>query len=470
VYANIGVSAADDKPYTADDPKWTGPWAGRTGNEGRVGPPAKIFRVLREPPPLPELPPMPERVFATRADQNGASFYTFRWKPIQDTTTHVFRAFDDGVFTVDWSQRPRPALDASQVEFFPGETIDSRWNAAKRQQVATEINQLNIFTHEAVGMAAAFLYYHTLSADALRVLASLPGNDAAFTQLTTSPLVPDDPNNANRRGPDDPDNFQIGDPANPLQSPLLRAFVDRLDGLVTNRYFYRAAHVDAAHNRSALSLATPPVILPKAVSPRSPSITQAVGGDRRLTLFWTKSRELDVVRYQIYRTDDEDRARDVRLMSLVHTENVSGETRAAELSWVDSPVDANRLLYYRLVAEDSSGNSSKPSSPVVTRAFDTSRPVPPAAEATWDAASQTVKLTWSIAGLQPDLEVALQRAEAGDDFWSRIRGWTSAMAGQVDDLKPLRGFTYQYKLRVRNRAGRTSDNEPLIGPISIPET
>ena len=472
VYAHVGITAADDKTYTADDPKWTDRWGGRYGNEGRVGPPAKIFRILREAPPAPVLPRMPERLTATRADQNGASFYTFRWQPMAHTMTHVFRAFDEAVFKVDWSQRPRPALDPTKVEFFPSESIDPRWTSAKRQQVSPELNQLNNFAHDAAGTSQAFAYYRTLSADALRILAGLPGNDAAFTQITIAPLKMDDPANANRRGPDDPDNFQIGDPNNPLASTSLRAFVDRVDGFATNRHFYRAANADAAHNRSALSLATPPVFVPKVVAPRSPVITRVVAGDRQITLSWVLSRELDLAHYKIYRTDQEDHAQDIGSMTLVHSLDVpAGDPamRPAELSWTDTAIETSQTLYYRLVAEDSSNNTSKPSPIVISRAYDLSRPVPPPAEALWNSATQTVNVMWNPANLPSDLELLLQRSTSDEIFWTRVTGWTPAAIGSLDDTKPGRGSTYQYRLRARNKVGRTSDNESVIGPIIIPE-
>jgi hypothetical protein len=428
----------------------------------------KVFRVQREAPPAPELPRMPGRLFATRADQNGASFYTYRWQPLVQTATHVFRAFDEAVFQVDWSHRPGPALDPTKLELFPSETVDHRWNSAKRQQVATELNQLNTFAHDDAGTAQAFAYYRGLSPDALRVLASLPDNDAAFTQITTAPLYPEDPANNNRRGPDDPDSFHIGDPGNPLASPSLRALVDTLEGHIPNRNFYRAAYVDAAHNQSVLSLATPPVFVPNTTPPRSPAVSKAAAGERQITLSWTPNREPDVVRYNVYRTDDEDRAQDVRLMSLVHVQNASAAD-PAELSWTDTMIDTNRNFYYRLVAEDLNHNASKPSPTVAARAYDTSRPVPPLAEALWNDAAHVVTVVWNPAQLPQDLELSLQRSDAEDDFWLRIKGWTPAIAGQIDDATLLGGSIYQYKLRARNKAGRTSDNEPVIGPISIPE-
>ena len=460
VYAHVGVSAADDKTHTEDDPKWMGRWAGRIGNEGRVGPPAKIFRVLRERPPAPSLPPMPERFFATRADSNGFSFYTYRWRPMARVMTHVFRALDDAVFKVDWALRPRPALDASQVQFFP-DPADPRWNATKRQQVATELNQLNSFAHDAAGTAQAFVYYRGLSADSLRVLAGLSGNDTAFTQLTVAPLDPNDAANENRRGPDDPDSFQVGDPNNPLSSPALKIFIDTLDGRAANRYFYRAIYMDEAHNPSlTMSLSTPPVFVPKIVPPRAPVITKALGGDRQVTLFWASNREPDLARYRVYRTDEEERARAIALMTLVHTEIVAPgdpNARPAELSWIDNPVPGGPSLFYRVVAEDNDEKASDPSAYVVGRAFDNSRPQPP----TWATPTQTPDgLVLTFTAAHPSHRFLIQRrdAEAFPQTWTNLTGWLAPGVHLWTDNTREAGQTYVYRVRVFDQHGKTNNS------------
>ena len=206
VYAHISVSAADDKTHTPDDPQWdVGEWGGRFGNEGRVGAPAKIFRVRREPPPAPAVPPPDsDKVFATPADYHGHSYYTYRWQPQQHLKTHIFRALDDALFKVDWKRRQTSpeSISADDEDYFPVE-----WRGpdpslvAKRNQIANDLNHLNTFSHDAEGTAQAMAYYRGLSNDALRVLAGLPGNERAFTQLTIQPLDPDDPANANRLAP-----------------------------------------------------------------------------------------------------------------------------------------------------------------------------------------------------------------------------------------------------------------------------
>ena len=106
----------------------------------------------------------------------------------------------------------------------------------------------------------------------MRILAGLPGNERAFTQITIQPLDPEeldpeDPSKkrwGNRVGPSDPDDFELDGPTdptvekNPLWAKNLFQYTDTLPGASLNRYFYRTAYVDGVHNRSELSLSSPP--------------------------------------------------------------------------------------------------------------------------------------------------------------------------------------------------------------------
>lgn len=469
-YAHIGISAADDKTYTDDNPKWTGRWAGRTGNEGRIGPPVKIFRVFREAPPAPILPRLPERLLATRADQNGSSFYTFRWQPLDHTSTYVFRAFDDALFQTDWSLRPRAALDPAKLELFPSETIDARWNLAKRQQVATELNQLNSFAHDVNGTTQAFNLYRALSPDALRVLAGLTGNETAFTQITVTPLDSND--HTNHRGPDDPDNFQIGDRSNPLASASLSAFVDSVEGRLTNRYFYRAAYVDAAHNRSALSLATPPVSVPKVVAPEAPLPQLTLGAEERVRLQWSVSPEPDLARYLVYRSETAAAAADVRTMSLIArvaprptSVPAPGEQLPIEVAgkpdWLefpDSPAPG-AFFFYRLQAEDTSGNRSQASTTVRGRALKT----PPSAPVWNDpiSAGNSVSLSWTHPSDQ-HLSCLVERRAAGVARWDAASGWLPRGQYFLEDTPSVSAIAWEYRLRVRDELGQLSTDWPIL--------
>lgn len=446
VYALVAVSAADGRLHTPDDPKWAaGRWGNRLGNEGPVSPSATIFRVLRTPPPPPAPPPDSERVFATAADYHSASYYTYRWWPSANLKTHVFRAMDEAIFRTDWGRQPRAALDAGQLQHFPDPAVEPRWDALKRGQVAAELNQLNAFPKTPAGTAQAIAAYRALSNDGLRVLAGLPGNEAAFSQITLKPLDPDDPANANRLGPDNAPGFPI--------VAGLRAYVDKLDGRSTNRYFYRAAYVDAANNQSPLSLSGPPIWLPDVVPPKAPSLTKALGGDREITLRWASNREPDLAEYRVFRADAEDKARDTRLMTLVHTEAVAaGEpmARPAEVSWTDAPLRGLTTFFYRLVAVDDAGNVSSPTPPIAVRAHDETPPVPPALTAAWadEAGVVRAQLTWTSAD-----EALVQRRDAGGGPWIDLVQWRAPGSYTVRDPFSDPAQSYEYRIWARRYTG-----------------
>lgn len=482
VYAHIGVSAADDKPHTPDDPRWAaGRWGGRHGNEGRLGPQATIFRVRRERPPAPIPPPDAERVFATAADYYSLSYYTYRWRPLAHLKAHIFRALDDSVFQTDWNRRQpprplRPALAASDFEYFPAEwRADDDSTRLRRRSVAEALNHLNEFGRDTAGKEQAMAYYRSLSNDALRVLAGLPGNEAAFSQITIEPLDPDDPANADRIGPDNPPDFSV--------DLGLRIYIDALDGRSTNRYFYRAQYLDEAHNRSGLSLSSPPVYLPDVVPPRVPVLTQVLSGERQISLSWASNREPDLSAYRVYRAAGKEAARDLRLMELVHTETVSVTEPAArppEISWVDVGLTGGTRYYYRLVAVDQVGNVSEPSAALSASVVDTRIPEPPVwfrpvwlivrspdgLEEAWPAdgvirAGQqpVLRLEWmsDFAGAK---FVVLRRTRR-EQFWKPIaaEGDYQSIAAtrfRLDDGDVTPGQNYSYRIRVMSPTGISS--------------
>ena len=367
VYAHIGVSAADDKTHTADH-RTTGDWANRPGNEGFVGPVAKIFRVWRTPPPPPGDVFTGERLYASPADYHNRSFFTYRWQPQPLLNLHVFRAMDDAVFKADWSQRPSATpLDESQLDLFP-----AGWNQATRQSVAAELNHLNTFVPVADRTADAMAYYRQLSDGALRVLAGLPSSENAFVQLTINPLKPTDAANANRLGPDNPDDLVL--------DMNQRAFIDTLDGRSTNCYFYRAAQVDDAHNLGPLGLSSPPVFLPKVFPPNTPVLTKIRGGERQIELRWVRSREPDLSAYRVYRTSDVANTRDIRKMEQLNDLPVAKiDPNQNDVAWIDQAAPAGIDFHYRVTALDSETlpNESAPSKAVVGRAVDTLPPEAP---------------------------------------------------------------------------------------------
>ena len=443
-YAHIGVSAADDKRHTRDHRR-AGRWRRRFGNEGPLGAPAKIFRVWREIPEPPVPPPDSEKVFATRADYHGRSFYTYRWQSRPLLKTHVSRALDEALFQVDRTQARAELFDSDNV--FPEE---GRWDLAKRRQVAEELNGLR----DEEGNAEAMAFYRELSNDALRVLAGLPGNEAAFSQITIQPL-----------------------------EPSVEAYEDTLPGRGSNRYFYRAAFVDRAHNQSPLSLASPPVYLPDVVPPRAPVWTKVLGGDRRITLQWASNRESDLDHYLVYRSGDVRTARDLRLMDLMVTlpkAEPDPRDRPGSVVWVDENVPGGSDFFYRVVAVDISGNPSPDSSIARARAFDESPPAPPVWQrvewATLDADDEpgpflgptdpersVVVLEWSSGA--PQVSVLVQRRPAAEIAWALVTSWLREPTSFVDqEVDPA--TAYEYRLVAKNNLNKRSTSEISSLPIA----
>ncbi|MDH5564930.1 MAG: hypothetical protein OEY91_15080, partial [Nitrospirota bacterium] len=367
VYGNIGVSAADAKPHTKDK-RNDQDWGNRPGNEGRVAGMVKIVRVLREKIDPPEPPDDSERVFATPADYHGKSYYTYRWVPKEYLKVHIYRALDDTLFNVDWERRAEAevVLSADTEAVFP-----EKWRGSdpsiveKRKEMAKKLNELNNFQRTDEGKKLAKAYFsEKLSDEELRMLASLPGNEKAFTQITLQPLDPADSNWENKRGPSDSYKFKVRkptepvdkkDPNYPLNEPNLKIYTDSLDGRSTNRYFYRAAYVDSAHNLSALSLSSPPVWLAGANTPNPPIITRVETNNGEVRIFWMSNRRYDLKEYRIYRAATEETARFLRFMRLVHQAPVQGESLIEgvyENKWIDKDVIGGFSYWYRIEAMD----------------------------------------------------------------------------------------------------------------------
>jgi hypothetical protein len=53
-------------------------------------------------------------------------------------------------------------------------------------------------------------------------------------------------------------------------------------------------------------------------------------------------------------------------------------------------------------------------------------------------------------------------------MWQRASGWVAATEASFDDIAAVSGQTYTYRLRARGRTGRASQDEPVIGPVTIP--
>lgn len=536
-YANVGVSAADDKEHTNDEPVWGAPGrggnGGRYGNEGKVSSPAKIFQVLRTTPEPPVQLPFDddEKIFASNPDYHSHSFYTFRWQPQDNMKTHLYRALDDALFKLDWFVREtQKAFDPEKPRhdnLFPKWTKDESglpiredWTEERKQAVADQLNAIDTqesydtLTDDTWGVLANLpgndgigdrdelkerdwlvrtsrdslspdeeahesyfpgdwnrtkredfavklnnidsqdkYNFDYLGNSGMLLIANLPGNERAFTQLTIEPLDPEDPKWVDKVGPD------RNNPApNYAPDPNLRAYVDTLDGRATNRYFYRASFANVAHTKGPMGLSTPPIWLRKVTPPKTPVVTKVIGGDREITLSWTTNREPDLAEYRIYRADDEDDARDLRLMNMVHSEAVTEpdpSARPLRVTWIDTPVPGLVTFYYRIVTVDNAGNISEPSAAFAVRAYDNSRPTPPVWEAN-NPVDEGLELNWTLD--EPSQRPLVQRFDPWKypPRWENITSWLPAGTEQTIDTTRVSDGIYRYRIRVLDDEGRTN--------------
>jgi hypothetical protein len=488
VFGNIGVSAVISKPASDG-----GVSSGATANgntrylESPVSHPCPVFRVHRVKPDPPEPPPFPlddtKNIYATAANIEGNSYYTYRWQPRPHLKVYITRALDDSVFKADWAYRTAnwpnpPTISPLDKDYFPVElrTDDDQSVVRTREKVAKEINRLNGLLPSS-DRDQVKQQYRSLSNRALRVLASFPWTEIAFTQLHSKPLDPQekDPKDPtllrwrNRRGPNDPDEFKVWPDTSsadrdPLGSPELRIYVDTLDGRATNCYFYRAQFVDDAHNKSSFSLSSPPVYLPNVVPPRTPVITKIFAGDpdpnapgdRKITLRWASNREPDLMEYRIYRTDKKENARDTRLMEFRKPPvpvppEVHPAARPSEVVWTDKNVPGLVNFYYRIVAVNTARNVSVASEPKIARAFDEALPVPPIPAAAWVSSGNGafhVEVSWSSTD-----ETLLQRRLAILGQWQTLTSWLPPDSPTFVDETADQSKPYDYRLWARKSTG-----------------
>lgn len=482
VHANVGVCARIDTPEET--------------LRGDIGGPAPVARPHRDRPRPPEIPPLPSTVdWATRPDYDGQSHYTIRWEqPPAGEAVHVYRAMDRTLFRVDWERRQTSGayvLDADDLQYFPPDVRGGE--PAERQRrdeiAATLTTGLDVDT-----FADAEAVYTRLAPDELHTLAALPGTEPAFTQLTTEPLPATDAPNV--RGPD----FESGDPGPGSQSGSgLCAYVDSFDGRSRNRYLYRVGSVDEAHNRSeTLSFPTPPTQARDGVPPEKPVVTSILAGhadetepgDRQITLRWNVVRSPDLVRYRVFRTDDPDATRDVRLMDETTTLSVpipedgdplvTGRRENATIVWTDDDRDAGQVWHYRVVAEDDAGNASTPSTSVGSRAFDTTPPTPPALTAvewvrvgpegtvqpyddpvpTGESWPPAIRVVWDDPG---ELRVLVEASEGVQESFLSVSQWVTEERELVH-RGPLTSEPYQYRLIVLDSRGTRVTGAPTAVP------
>jgi hypothetical protein len=446
-YSLVGVSAADDKDRS-DLRKGTQPLTPRLGNEGAIGGPATVVQVLRTPPDPPPAPFDQPSLSATRADFLSRSFFTLH--AVKQPTTappspamavHVYRALDETLFQIDAQKGFTSTKRVDEAKALSLTALGPTWTEARRTAAVTELGALTATT------------YAGLSMNALRLLASLPSNVAAFSCITRAPIPA---TTSDDRGLSDLPTYD------PNARTDLLAFTDILDGRATNRYFYRTTLVDAAQNQSLLGVATPPVLLPPTAVPDPPSLETAKADEQtpQITLTWSTSRASSVVEYRIFRTDQPSRAQDIRLMDPpVKTIAEVAPPRPLTRTWTDQSVKGLVTYSYCIVAVDNQGGVSRASRVLRARAVDLAPPAIPTLTAAWtDVNNVTLaQVTW-----QSDNQTLLQERPKGASQWIDLGQWRVPGSYSIRDPFSDPSSDFEYRVLVRKDTGARAASSPLL--------
>jgi hypothetical protein len=447
------------------------------GEEGAVSPPASIFSIYRNLPESPKCWILPA-LKATPADFYGKSSFPLRWERESGLKYYVYRAMDESIYQVDWSFRPRPELTAEENRVFP-----EGWSEEKRQQVAERLNRLNTFSKDDSGRVQAFTYYRELNDEELMVLASLDGNEAAFTKLNDLPIDPESEQYRDRLIPGEPSTYT------PDRERVL--YVDStLDGRASNRYLYRLRAVDEIGNMSDFSLPTPPIEIPRVTPPPAPSITSVEGGDRKITIRWSFLPGYGIAGYLVYRSDAKDKAGDWRKMELLKkspSDTYSVEVQdpsPLEFEYEDDTVEPRKRYYYGVVAVSKDDNDrdlrSVMSAVKSGQAYDLTPPEPPNIDTIeWVRVGEdgaiysysesvpagqmrypAVYLKWS----SPDAELTclVQYRLGSDEGFMNASEW---LPPGVYEYIHRNEFTFQaqeYRIKVINRVGNSNTSAPVM--------
>lgn len=440
-YGQIGVSSLTDQ------------------QRGSVSPASTIMALYWDAPPRPAVfMPTGDQIMALKASPaniHGKSTFTLDWN---DTGAglkyHIYRALDETLFKVDNAQRPNRSnniyTDFKSDYDFEDADVDVI------QNIPHEPDPILVGSH-----------YKDLTPGQLQVLACLPDNVEAYSKINEGTVE---------------------------ENAVM--YLDKtLNGQSNNCYFYALSAVDTNGLQGELSLATPPVEIPKTTPPPVPVITSVNGGDNRVTVKWAKNPGADIAGYLVYRTQDPKKARDSRKMQLIKANDTDIFTVAVngmptrEFDFADESAIARQAYYYGVVAVGLSDEGkwlpSRVSKAVVGQAYDVTPPEPPV----WDEENSgwvyvdekdviyewegdltaalnpvpAVRLVWS--STEESMCCTVQRRLLGGGIWKVISAQTTASSSPLEfeflDKTATPGIGYDYQVIGEDLSGNKSSTSKI---------
>lgn len=399
--------------------------------------PVTVTAVHRTPPSAPLLsliPPDSGCILAEPADWYGRSSYTLSWPATQGLMYNVYRALDQSIYDADRNNsQPRPnititglpprlqsdpqasqILQAIQQDFINLDTDIVAWRNALPNEKTQRLSELE-------------QAYKNLRNDTHEVLANMQHVNNAFALLTKEPI--------NSKG-------------------LTASFQDELPGHSSNRFFYRVASVDMAGNTSSSTYPSPPVCCPDTLLPSTPVFTRVIGAERKVMLTWEKNREKDFDEYRLYRSEEEVSLSDLRDVMPIKV------VKKGTNSFVDEPLLGLRNYSYRIVAADTAGNISIPSSIVKARPWDETMPLAPVPIPTRVTIGSIMQISVHWSNLSD--ETLLQRKEDGRTLWVTMTEWLPPGSHTFYDDTIIQGKSYYYRTKSRNSLNFMTVSEEIF--------
>lgn len=442
-YAQIGVNAFIDTV------------------QGSVSFPSTIMAIYRGIPAAPPaFAPQPDEPIqalkAMRANVHGKSSFALRWNKTKlPVKHHVYRSLDETLFSADNKLRPTRA-----------ENIYTDFKTNHPDFDGADVDAVKAIVYEPNPKLVA-RRYSMLTPGQLQILASLPDNENAFTKINEATIDESDPLYEDRV-------TEIPDPINgaaytPDPANVLLYVDSTLNGQSSNRYFYAVRSVDTNGLQSILSLATPPVEIPKTTPPPAPVITSVLGGENQIIIKWAKNPGININGYLLYRTQDIKDAGDWRKMELIKanesdlfTVAVNGSLPEKEFSFTDSSAVARLPYYYSAVAvglnDEGKWLKSRMSKTKTGQAYDLTPPEPPVWEvAEWfeDESGSAIHLIWHT--VEESTYCVLQRRPLGGGVWHAVSPELSSSSSLVNfdfiDRTVIPENAYDYRVLAIDAAG-----------------
>lgn len=206
----------------------------------------------------------------------------------------LFRANDSAIYTRDLEQRrtrqgyykgtSATSVFEDDVDF--NDWLSSTYPLASVETLFAESGSTSWNEATPIWRAWADRFYPSLTDEELSSVAERAGNEKAFALITGKPISE-------------------------------RRYTDEINGMVSNRYYYRLRLMNTALAESTeWGPISDPIIPPAVLKPRKPVFTKIEAGDRQITLNWSLNRERDLKEYKLYRSETREELEDLRWWSL----------------------------------------------------------------------------------------------------------------------------------------------------------